>query len=49
MLAKKDVELTRFAPSFITEINEKRVCIRSLGVTGTIKSARKKYLENFEY
>jgi len=24
MLAKKDVELIRFAPSFITEINEKK-------------------------
>ncbi|RLJ01397.1 MAG: ribonuclease P protein component 2 [Candidatus Aenigmatarchaeota archaeon] len=45
----KDVELIRFALSLITEINEKRVCIRSLGVTGTIKSARRKYLENFEY
>ena len=45
----KDVELIRFALSLITEINEKRVCIRSIGVTGTIKSARRKYLENFEY
>lgn len=41
----RDVELIRLSMALITEINEKKVCIRSLGVTGTIKSARRKYLE----
>ncbi|MCD6274566.1 MAG: ribonuclease P protein component 2 [Candidatus Aenigmarchaeota archaeon] len=41
----KDVELIRLSMALITEINEKNVCIRSLGVTGTIKSARRKYLD----
>jgi ribonuclease P/MRP protein subunit POP5 len=40
----RDVELIRLSMALITEINEKKVCVRSLGVTGTIKSARRKYL-----
>lgn len=41
----RDVELIRLSMALITEINEKKVCIKSLGVTGTIKSARRKYLK----
>jgi len=42
----KDVELIRLALSLITEINGKKVCIRSLGVTGTIKAAKIKFFKN---
>lgn len=45
----RDVELIRLALALITEINEKKVCIKSMGVAGTIKSAKRKYLENFEF
>lgn len=44
----RDVELIRLALALITEINEKKVCIKSVGVVGTIKSAIRKHLENFE-
>lgn len=39
----KDVEFVRLALGLVSEINEKKVCIRSLGVTGTLKSAKIKF------
>jgi ribonuclease P/MRP protein subunit POP5 len=42
----KDVEVIRLALALITEINEKKVCIRSLGVTGTLKAAKIKFFES---
>jgi len=42
----KDVELVRLAIALITEINEKKVCIRSLGITGTLKSAKIKFFQD---
>jgi len=42
----KDVEFIRLAIALITEINEKKVCIRSLGVTGTIRAAKIKFFKN---
>ncbi len=44
----KDVELVRLSLALIHEIHGKKVCIMSLGVTGTIKSARNKYLTSIE-
>ncbi len=39
----KDVEFVRLALALVSEINEKKVVLRSLGVTGTLKSAKIKY------
>lgn len=40
-----DVEVMRLAMALISEIDGKTICIRSLGISGTIKSASSKYLE----
>jgi ribonuclease P/MRP protein subunit POP5 len=40
----KDVENIRLSLALVTEINEKPACFRSLGVSGTIKTSKKKHL-----
>jgi ribonuclease P/MRP protein subunit POP5 len=42
----KDVEYVRLSMALITVINEKKVCIRSLGVTGTLKAVKIKFFED---
>lgn len=39
----RDTEFVRLALALVSEINEKKVVLRSLGVTGTLKSARIRY------
>lgn len=41
----KDVELIRFSLALVTEINERPVCLRSVGVSGTMKASKKKHLK----
>ena len=42
----KDVEFVRLALALVSEINGKKAVFRSLGVTGTLKSAKIKYFSS---
>ncbi|ASJ03392.1 ribonuclease P protein component 2 [Thermococcus profundus] len=44
---RKYVEELRFALTMITEINGSKVIFRTLGVSGTIKRLKKKFLKEF--